>query len=231
MRETMTRREVLKAAGCGVLGALTNPQEFVVPKEDALNLPWENGKYQTFPRQAVVLPKALLGQFGMCQADQLTSFSRGDENFTWPVKQLIDLGTLGPDVDTIAGIDFQGDIPTNALVIYQPDGEVIETRVVFIKRADLETVQLQPALGGDRFDVYKMSEYGGDQALDAMARKHAENTAREHQKVIYLGDLGLFQKQWGEGEKPLLNAIIRAQRPDKPELGIMAPDFVQERVW
>lgn len=201
----MNRREALKdfgVAAVGVLAASTLP-DHLKNAEAASGLPYENGKYQTFPR--IVHP----------DKTQLL--------------QQIDIGTLGPDVDTIVGIDFQGDIPTNALTIYKPSGEIMETRVVFIKRIDLETVQLQAALGGDRFDVYQISNYGGDQALDAMARLHAQNTARRHQKVVYLGDLGLFEKEWGDGEKPLLTRIIRAQRPAKPELGIQEPDFVNPR--
>ncbi len=166
-------------------------------------LSFADGKYQTFPRQV----------------DRDGCLTR----------QLIDLGTLGPDVDTIFGIDFVGDIQTGALVIYQPDGKVSETRVVGIKRADLETIQLQPALGGDRFDVYRLSEHGGDPALDRMARLHATNTAHTHQKVIYIGDLGAFETQWGQKEKPFLNSIIRAQRPER--LDIIAPNFVSPRTF
>lgn len=174
----------------------------VLPKTvEGPSLPWGNGKYQTFPRQV----------------DRDGCLTR----------QLIDLGTLGPDVDTIFGIDFPGDIQTGALVIYQPS-KVLETRVVGIKRADLETVQLRPALGGDRFDVYQMAKYGGDVALDAMARLHAASTARTHQKVVYVGDIGAFENQWGKNENKFLNNIIRAQRPELPGI-IMGPDFVIPR--
>lgn len=182
--------------------------EPINPKE-ALKLAWTDGKYQTFPRIVMA----------------------GD-NTEGRVLQEIDLGTLGPDVDTIAGIDFPGDIPTGAAIVSQPtNGPITETRVVFIKRTDLETVQFHGALGGDRFDIYRASEHGGDKGLDVTARLHAENTARKHQKVVYLGDLGLFEKQWGEGEKPLLNALIRAQRPAAPAIGIQEPDFVQPRIF
>lgn len=185
------------------------------PKE-ALKLRWTDGKYQTFPRLVFAA-----GLPGVVEAQT--------EGF---ILQEIDLGTLGPDVDTIAGIDFLGDIPTGAAIVYQPtEGPILETRVVFIKRTDIETVQFHGALGGDRFDVYRASQRGGDHALDVTARLHAANTARKHQKVVYLGDLGLFEKQWGEGEKPLLNAIIRAQRPAAPAIGIQEPDFVQKRVF
>ncbi|MFH0937301.1 MAG: hypothetical protein V1808_03325 [Candidatus Daviesbacteria bacterium] len=171
---------------------------------EAANLPWGNGKYQTFPRQ-------------VDEWENIISFN------------LIDLGTLGPDVDTIFGLDFKGDIPTGALVLHQPSAEVLETRVVGIKRTNLETVQFRPAIGGDRFDVYRISEYGGDVALDAMARLHAQNTARQHQKVVYIGDLGLFEKQWGTNEKGFLDKIIRAQRPSLA--GIIEPDFVNPRTY
>lgn len=164
-------------------------------------LSFADGKYQTFPRQV----------------DRDGCLTR----------QLIDLGTLGPDVDTIFGIDFAGDIKTGAFVIYQPDGKVSETRVVGIKRADLETIQLQPALGGDRFDVYRLSEHGGDPALNRMAILHAINTARTHQKVIYVGDIGLFENEYGKNEREFLNSIIRAQRPER--LDIIAPNFVSPR--
>lgn len=167
-------------------------------------VPWENGKYQTFPRH-------------VDEAENIISMN------------LIDLGTLGPDVDTIFGIDFRGRLSTGALVVHMPaSGNVLETRVVGIKRTDLETVQFRPALGGDRFDIFRVSEHGGDAVLDAMARLHAQNTAREHQLVIYIGDLGLFERQW-PNERPFLNSIIRAQRPEMPNLGIIRPDFVSPR--
>lgn len=165
-------------------------------------LPWVNGKYQTFPRLV----------------DAMGNIA---------VLQQIDLGTLGPDADTIFGLDFEGDIPTGALVVHRPAGEVLETRVVGIKRVDLETVQFRGAIGGDRFDVYQISKFGGDDALDRMARLHAQNTARAHQKVVYIGDLGLFQRQWGANEQEFLHAIIRAQRPS--QAGIPEPNFVFPR--
>ncbi|MCL5434969.1 MAG: hypothetical protein M1405_01125 [Patescibacteria group bacterium] len=174
---------------------------------EALRLGWTDGKYQTFPRIIMA----------------------GD-NTEGRVLQEIDLGTLGPDVDTIAGIDFPGDIPTGAAIVHQPtEGPILETRVVFIKRTDIETVQFHGALGGDRFDIYRASAHGGDKALDVTARLHAANTARKHQKVVYLGDLGLFEEQWGKGEQPLLNTMIRAQRLSKA--GIQEPDFVQPRIF
>lgn len=203
----LTRRDFLKLLGGAAVGAAVPREEVLLGKE---RLSFQDGKYQTFPRQVIELNKTEV-----------------------PVFYYIDIGTLGPDVDTIVGVDFPGNIPTSALVIYKPPvgKEVKETRVVFIKRADLETVQFNKALGGDRFDVYQISEHGGDEALDAMARKHARNTARRHQKVIYLGDLGLFEKEWGSGEKKLLQSIIRAQRPGKPELGIQEPNFVNQRIY
>lgn len=166
----------------------------------AAGLPFEQGKYQTFP--------------GLWLNDQ-------------PVLQDIDLGTLGPDVDTLAGMDFAGDIPTGALVVSNPaDGVVKETRVVFLKRIDLDYVQINKALRGDRFDMHKVSEFGIDNgALDAMARLHAKNTAHTHQKVVYLGDLGLFEKTYGAQEQPLLKRIIRAQRPGVPAAGIPDSNF------
>lgn len=190
----------------GVAAAVTIlAAESLKKAEASTNLPFDHGKYQTFPR--------------------LETEGRGR------VLQFIDIGTLGPDVDTIVGVDFLGDIPTGALAVHQPASAVLETRVVFIKRIDLETVQLQGALGGDRFDVYRISEFGGDQALDEMARLHAANTAREHQKVVYLGDLGLFETQFGAQETQLLNRIIRAQRPGRPDLGISEPNFVNPRTF
>lgn len=211
MKEGLSRREFMKrlpfvvggmAVGVEVVKNLAWPKHLAVAVEEC-GLPWENGKYQTFP--------------GLATKD-------GEVVYQYP-----DLGTLGPDVDTIFGFDFQGDIQTGALVIHRPKGEVLETRIIGIKRVDLETVQFREVLQGDRFDVYQISKYGGDQALDKMARLHAQNTAREHQKVVYVGDLGLFEKQWGEQEKVLLNKIIRAQRPSRPDLGIQDPDFVNPR--
>ncbi|KKP59494.1 MAG: hypothetical protein UR52_C0006G0009 [Candidatus Gottesmanbacteria bacterium GW2011_GWA1_34_13] len=221
----LTRRNVIKG-GLLALGTAFIPEHLVNAET---NLPWGNGKYQTFPRGIIETETTrTVDNIDMSRIKQTTETVIIDK----PVLQNIDLGTLGPDVDTIAGLDFQGDIPTGALVVHMPkNGIVEETRVVFVKRTDLETVQINKALGGDRFDVYQMSKYGGDKALDAMARKHATNTARKHQKVVYLGDLGLFEKQWGEKEKVLLNRIIRAQRPAKPEIGIQEPDFVSPRVY
>ncbi len=141
-----------------------------------------------------------------------------------------DLGTLGPDVDVVFGIDFPGDIPTDAEVIYSPGaGKVEETRVVGVKRTDLTYVQFKDALGGDAFDEWKNARFGGDEGLAARARFHAENSAHTHQKVVYIGDLGLFQQQWGEKpkEKAFLQRIIRAQRPSR--LGIPDSNFVQTR--
>ncbi len=202
----MNRREVLTKGGALLVGAAFGGE--LAKKAEAAATSFQDGKYQTFPRLHVGL--------------------NGQEV---PVFQDIDLGTLGPDVDTIFGLDFLGDIPTKSPAIYQPTGQVLETRVVGIKRTDLETVQFKNVLGGDRFDVYKISDHGGDPALDQMARLHAQNTARAHQKVIYIGDLGLFQQQWGGGERVLLNTIIKAQRPGKPDLGIQEPDFVNQRTY
>lgn len=211
MLERFTRRDLFtgllrrapEAATVAVFVSLW--PEHLTKAAEAAGLPFQNGKYQTHPRLEGEDRKRVLS--------------------------LIDVGTLGPDTDTLVGVDLEGDIPTGALEIYRPRrGErPEETRVVFIKRTDLETVQLQPALGGDRFDIYQISRYGGDRVLDRMARLHAENTARRHQKVIYLGDLGLFEEQWGTGELSLLHALIRAQRPGRLDLGIPEPDFVNPR--
>lgn len=178
---------------------------------ESVNLPtFEKGKYQTFPRIVTT-----------------------DNNQY--LLQEIDLGTLGPDpdVDTIFGIDFLGNLSTGAQVVSCPEsGQVLETRVVGIKRTSLETVQFQPALGGDRFDMQKASLLqGGDKNLDSIARLHAQQTARKHQKVVYVGDLGLFEEQWGKNEKEFLNKIIRAQRPGKQELGIVESNFVNPREY
>ncbi len=210
-KEGLSRKGFLEGAGKIAAGAvfvgLRIPTEFSANTE-AVNVPWNDGKYQTFPYQFVEIQGARHSVF-----------------------QDIDLGTLGPDVDTIFGLDFQGDIPTGALKIYQPTGKVEVTRVVGIKRTDLETVQFGKVLGGDRFDVYRISEHGGDQALDAMARKHAENTAHTHTKVVYVGDLGLFEKQWGAQEKQFLSTIIRAQRPGRADLNIPDSNFVNPRIF
>ena len=206
------RRDFLRTAGF-VAGAAVARLAFgelpVSAEESELKpLPFENGKYQTFQRSVVCLGNNII-----------------------PVLHEIDLGTLGPDVDTIFGIDFPGNIRTGALVVHMPEGEVLETRVVGIKRTDLETVQFNLSLGGDRFDVYQISKFGGDKALDEMARLHAQNTAREHQKVIYLGDFGLFQKQYGEQETALMKAILRAQRPIPSTINTGIPDFVNPRIF
>jgi len=223
MSKEINRREFLRMAPLLAIGARARltPEGLEGELEKAETeqlLPWENGKYQTFPRSFVEIPENRLG------AEEVNIIKA-------PVYYDIDIGTLGPDVDTIVGVDFAGDIPTGALEIYRSEDEVRETRVVFIKRADVETVQITGALGGDRFDIYQISEHGGDTALDTIARRHATNTARQHQKVVYLGDLGLFEKEWGEKEESLLNRIIKAQRPAKPKLVIREPDFVNPRNW
>ena len=146
--------------------------------------------------------------------------------------QFIDIGKLGPDVDTLVAVDFPGKIVSNVPPVFTPeDGKVQETRVVFIRRASLETVQLGACLGGDRFDMYQVSKFGGDSVLDGIARLHAANTARKHQTVLYIGDLAAFEDQYGSGEKTLLNTLIRAQRPDRQSLGINLPDFVNDRAY
>ncbi|MCX6792092.1 MAG: twin-arginine translocation signal domain-containing protein [Candidatus Gottesmanbacteria bacterium] len=210
-KQELSRRDVLKGAGAllgaAVLGGLRIPKEFSAHTE-AVNVPWNDGKYQTFPYQFVEIGRTM-----------------------YPVFQDIDLGTLGPDVDTIFGLDFKGDIQTDAKVIYRPSGIATVTRVVGIKRTDLETVQFGRVLGGDRFDVSKMSEHGGDKALDDMALLHAKNTAHTHTKVVYVGDLGLFEKQWGPQEKQFLSTIIRAQRPGRPDLNIPDSNFVSPRIF
>lgn len=211
-KNELSRRNFLKGAGeiaaaAVLVGGIHIPKEFSVQSE-TVNLPWGDGKYQTFPYQFVEIQGARHSVF-----------------------QDIDLGTLGPDVDTIFGLDFPGDIATGALKIYQPTGRVEVTRVVGIKRTDLETVQFGRVLGGDRFDVYRMSEHGGDAALDAMARLHATNTAHTHTKVVYVGDLGLFQRQWGTQERQFLSTIIRAQRPGRPDLNIPDSNFVNPRIF
>lgn len=200
---TRSRRDFIKGALLTAAALTLGESPVLAEKFDGL--PFENGKYQTFPRSEVSIDGTEI-----------------------PVLHLIDIGTLGPDVDTIFGIDFQGNIPTGALVIHEPEGEITETRVVGIKRVGLETIQFKPALGGDRFDVYQISKYGGDEALDEMARKHAMSTAREHQKVIYVGDLDGFEKQWGVGEAEFLARIIRAQRPELETPMIVKSDFVQD---
>jgi len=163
-------------------------------------LPWNNGKYQTFPR-----------------------IETTDGH---PILQDIDLGTLGPDVDTIFAIDFPGNLQTNAQVIHMPaDGVVTETRVVGIKRTDIQYLQFKGALGGDRFDTYKISDFGGNAALDLMALQHAEYTGRLHQKVVELHDLGDLEANYPK--EPILKLIIKAQEPVFPNTGIQTPDFVE----
>lgn len=205
----MNRRSFLKETVIATAAAagLASMPEWMKTTEAAGNgLPFEQGKYQTFPRIKV----------GGVLATQD-----------------IDLGTLGPDVDTIAGFDFLGNIQTGAKVIFTPaDGNILETRVVFLKRVDLETVQIADAIGGDRFDMHKVSEFGIDNgALANILELHAKNTARAHQKVVLLGDLGAFEKQYGANERPLLNRIIRAQRPGIAAIGINEPNFVNPRVY
>lgn len=170
--------------------------------KDLLKSSWTDGKMQTYPRLLDVNKQ--------------------------PVLQEIDLGTLGPDVDTIFAIDFQGDIPTGAMVVSQPtNGPITETRVVGIKRTDLQVVQFAPALGGDSFQVIRHNGDGGDTALNNTALLHAEQSARVHEKVVFVGDFGLFEKQYSAKEQAFLNAILRAQEPAVPNAAIPTPDFVE----
>lgn len=221
------RRTLLRNGAAGLMaavffGGLMRPETAAATGQT--QTPWEVGKYQTFPRIVTV------DENGKPKLDARGSMRLG--------LQLIDLGTLGPDVDTIFGIDFPGELRTGALVISRPPAGMTaeETRVVGIKRVDLETVQFQPALGGDRFDLFRISEAvariapGQDpnQFLDAGARWHASNTARRHQLVVYIGDLGKFQMDW-PNEAQFLNSIIRAQRPSR--VGIPEPDFVNPRTF
>jgi hypothetical protein len=174
--------------------------------KDLLKSSWNDGKMQTYPRLGYV----------------------DAQGVQHPVLQEIDLGTLGPDVDTIAGIDLVGDIPTGAMVVSEPtSGPITETRVVFIKRTSLQVVQLNWALGGDSFQVIRHSGDGGDTALNNTALYHAENSARAHQKVIYIGDLKEFEARYGANEQALLQALLRAQEPAVPNAAIPTPDFVE----
>lgn len=200
----MNRRHFIEVGGAvAVATVLAGRPDWMKTVEAAGLPPFEQGKYQTFPRI----------KFGGVLATQD-----------------IDVGTLGPDVDTICGFDFDGDIPTGASVIHPAEGPVLETRVVFLKRVDLDYVQVSDALSGDRFDMHKVSEFGIDNsALDNIARLHAKNTAHKHQKVVYIGDLGVFEKQYGAQERPLLNRIIRAQRPAMPAIGIPESNFAYPR--
>ncbi len=200
----LSRRDALKL-GLGLAGAVT--AEFLLKQSvEATGLSWNDGKYQTFPRGFVKV------------AEQKT-----------PVTFNPDFAPFGPDADTLVGLDFDGDIPTGSPPTYKPSGTVTETRVVALIRANpnLTYVQFQDVLGGDRFDMYKMSDHGGDQALDQIARDHAKFSAHNHQKVIYLGDLSLFMQQYGQNEKPLLSRIISATYPGKPELGIGQSNFAE----
>lgn len=183
--------------------------------QQAASVPWANGKYQTFPRH----------------------YLRESDADYRALVQRPDIGTLGPDVDTIFGMDFYGELATDATVVYRPQGTALETRVVGIKRTDLSYVQFNDVLGGDQFDIYQVSKFGGDPTLDAMARAHAKNSAHDHQLVVYLGDLGLFQTQWGATkpkERDFLRTIIRAQVPARnsiPDLGIPRSNFANARIF
>jgi len=171
---------------------------------EALKLPWNNSKHQEFARPIIA---------GQPEGSVL---------------QLIDAGTLGPDVDTIFGIDFPGLLKTGATVVSFPeDGVVTETRVVGIKRTDLDYVQFQPSLGGDIFELYKVKDFGNDHNLDIMAQENAFRSAHTHQMVVYIGDLGKFQDQWGAQEQELLKGMIRAETPSKA--GLPLPNFIPGR--
>lgn len=208
---TMSRRGFLRGAGlktaevaAAVAGVAVATQAFgpegakFAQMAEAAGVPWNNGMYETFQRVEG-------GRY-----------------------KTVDVGSLGPDVDQIIALDFEGDIPTGAHAVYAPEdpGDIRETRVVLLRRADINAIQFDTPLGGDKFDVFRVSEFGGDETLQAMGLAHAENTARTHQKVVYLGDFGLWQQQWGEGERPLLDRIVATQMPGNADLGIKEPNFV-----
>lgn len=158
-------------------------------------VPFEHGKYQTYPRL-------------------------DDEQ----EHHLIDVAPLGPDVDKIVALDFRGSIRTGALLIHRAEGTATESRVVMnIRPGTLKYVQFQSAIGGESWDLYKITEHGGNPLLDRICKFLAEKTARPWQDVYYLGDLGLFEIEWGHQEQELLNRMIRTQMP--PRAGIMATPF------
>lgn len=171
-------------------------------------LPWINGKYQLYSRD----------------------FLREADGRYRSIFHQFDVGTLGPDVDTIVGVDFLGDLPTGFKVISSPPvGEpVIETRVIFVKRTDLSYVQLNDSLSADVWDLWRVSEHGGDAMLGNMLEEHAKRSAHTHQKVVLIGDLGLAQTQW-PNEASFFRTIIRAQVP--PRLGIPESNFVAPRAF
>lgn len=210
----INRRGFLKKVALGLLG-IEGARRFagvdsdLIQIAEAAGLRFADGKIETFPRSVAV------------DLD-------GDET---TVLHKIDWSPLGPDTDSMIGIDLLGNIQTGAQVIYEPEPEELikETRVVALLRNNLSVVQFQPALGGDMFHMYKVNRYGGDRFLDRTGYNHGRDTSRLHQKVVYIGDLGLFEEQWGEGEQELLNTIIRAQLPARPDLGIPEPNFAFPR--
>ncbi len=157
--------------------------------------PWDAVKYQTFPRDVMI--------------DK-------DGNMQ-PVLHMIDIGSLGDDVDDVVSVDIPGDIQTNALVVGRPPAgqSTLETRVTLNRRKSVKYLQTQPVLSGDVWNILQISRFGGDTALDAAARNHAVNSLHDHQKGVYIGDVGLFEQQWGDVEQVLLRALIRAQRPGR----------------
>ena len=236
--EKETRKEFLerlipRAAGAVVMAEVARNLAWPAHLAEAaqeVGLSWNDGKFQTHPRSKVVR--------NYDSRDRAPGTGRGRWQKEENVLHYIDIGSLGPDVDVIVALDFDRNIQTGAKVIYTPQDQLIkETRVVLIKRAPsetelengLETVQFNGILGGDEFHIYRISEHGGDEALDMIAQRHAHFTARTHQKVVYLGDLWLFQNEWGSNERDLLGEIIRAQRPGRPDLGIPESNFAFPR--
>jgi hypothetical protein len=184
---------------------IANWPAHLINEAEAAGLRFADGKYQTFPYQET---------------------ETGEK-----VYQLIDWSPLGPDTDTLFGVDLpEGVFPaTNVPPIYRVQNPTQE-RYVFLARNNLQVLQLEPMRGGDRFDMYRADCYGGDRFLDRIARQHAFHSAREHQVVRYLGDIGLFEQQYGQQEQELLRSLIRAQLPPRPDLGIPEPDFAFPRV-
>lgn len=164
-------------------------------------VPWGNSKFQTFPR---------LGLNGSA------------------VLQYPDFSVLGPDVIALVAVDYPGILGTGFKILQDPPG-AYETRVGFVLQpnTNLDYVTLDGILGGDVFFLYKFLDYGSFADLDNMLECHLSRTARAHQRVVKIGDIGLAEQQW-PNERDFFYRITLCQFPGRPELGINECDFVRD---
>lgn len=203
MSPDISRRDAIKAIVAGgvatvaAVSALQRP-ESAEAKEVKLP-PFEQGHPQTYPRMEI--------------GGELVKYNR------------IGLSNKGPDDDTVASFDFAGVIPSGAKIVFAGDNPT-ETRVTFIMRQSMQSLEIHNALGGDSFEMHKISEWGmNDADLQDVGLQHAQDSARLHMVNYFLGDIGPFMDTYGAQEQTLLQTMFASALPAKA--GIPTPDFVK----